>query len=80
MDDGTLRQAVDVIFDKYDSDKSGFIESNELKVFFTDLAQHLGIDTPSDADIQDALKELDTNNDGKVSREELFSFAKALFA
>lgn len=56
-DDAALKAA----FDKYDTDKSGFLDTNELFA----LAGELGVLLDSD-ELEAAFKQLDTSGDGKI--------------
>jgi len=40
-----LKAYIDKIFDKYDTDKSGTLDEDELTYFFNDLFKELGIGT-----------------------------------
>ena len=45
LQDQMLKAYIDQIFDKYDTDKSGTLDDDELTYFFNDLFQQLGIGT-----------------------------------
>ena len=58
-------------FDKYDKDKSGYIEQAELKEVINDMAKQLNQTTNIDEDVvKKALETLDTDKDGRISKEE----------
>lgn len=40
--DDDLRSAVDAVFDIYDKDKSGSLDSNEIGQFMNDLLKEIG--------------------------------------
>jgi calmodulin len=69
-DDRKLLEVAKAAFDAVDSDRSGFIDEPELKVVMTSVANDIGMDQPSDGDVRDVLRELDTNRDGRISLEE----------
>merc|ERR1712096_318796 len=69
-DEAKLKEVVKKAFEGVDEDGSGFIEEKELKIVMTQVATDLGIPEPSDDEVKDVLKELDTNKDGKISEEE----------
>ena len=56
---------IENIFNSFDKDKSGTIELNELK----DVAAALGETLPQDQ-LNEIVKKLDTNGDGKISLDE----------
>ena len=59
------------VFDKYDKDKSGYIEQTELKEVINELAKKLNQETKVSEDVvKAALDHMDTDTDGKISRDE----------
>ncbi|KJE93370.1 hypothetical protein CAOG_04169 [Capsaspora owczarzaki ATCC 30864] len=62
---GARKPLVRIMFDKFDTDKSGFLDSAELKSLCYDLGHPL---SPVELDL--ALKMLDENGDGKISYNE----------
>lgn len=40
--DDDLRNAVNAVFDAYDKDKSGTLESNEITLLINDALKHMG--------------------------------------
>ena len=70
------REMLNKEFDEIDTDKSGFIEYKEVKAFLTQLINAIdpSIEVPEDA-VKNWIEELDTNHDGKVSRDEFIDFA-----
>ena len=71
--DHQLRQAIDGIFDKYDSDKSGTLEQNEIFSLITDAFK--GLDRNRQVTKEDVvrfIKAIDKNGDGKIAKPELF--------
>ena len=69
-DDRKLFEVAKAAFDAVDSDHSGFIDEPELKTVMCSVANDIGMDQPSDSDVRDVLRELDTNRDGRISLEE----------
>jgi Ca2+-binding EF-hand superfamily protein len=57
-----------IAFRTFDTDKSGFIERHELGLILRRLTDAFNVEEPSDDDINDILKELDANGDGKISQ------------
>ncbi len=75
--DDKFEKAVNAIFDKYDKDKSGFLDKAEVvQVINAALAQMEGGRKASAAEVEDLVRKSDTNQDQKISREELLVLFK----
>ncbi len=74
-----IKQAVEEIFAKVDKDHSGKIDRKELKTGLRIMGKEIGIPEPTDKDIDETLKALDTNNDGQIDKNEMEALVKALF-
>ena len=61
---------VEKTFNTADLDGSGFIERNELEVIIKSIHLSLNIPPPTQEDIDKEFRRLDTNYDGKISKEE----------
>lgn len=75
--DNVLKQYIDQIFDRYDRDRSGTLESFELANFFNDVLAMMG--DPRRINQQQAtqaLMAIDQNNDGRANKMELFNAFK----
>ena len=70
MNGGMFGQIVDNAFMEADTDKSGFIEMNELTVVIAKIHKQLDLPYPSQEVMNEYLKQFDTNKDGKISKEE----------
>ena len=71
--DVQLQQYIDQVFLKYDRDRSGTLDANELAGFFNDLFQMMGHPMKiNNVQAMQALKAIDLNNDGKANKMELF--------
>lgn len=57
-------------FKSFDTDQSGTIERHELGMLLKRLTDAFDVEEPSDDDINEILKELDANGDGKISQVE----------
>jgi len=67
--DDQLRQAIDAIFNKYDSDKSGTLEGNEIYCLINDAFKSLGRNREVKNDeVGQFVKAIDKNGDGKISK------------
>lgn len=53
------------MFASFDTDKSGFIDLNELKNVSKELGREL-----DQAELEECMKDLDLNKDGKISLSE----------
>ena len=78
LDEKVFGPMVDKSFGDADLDNSGFIEKNELAILLKSIHLSLNIPPPSKDDIDKELKRLDTNSDGKISKEEFRALVKDL--
>ena len=79
--DDDLRQYIDVIFSRYDNDKNNSLEHPQLKEILTDAYLQLGAThDATEADVTKFMGSLDTNNDGMVTKVELFELLKKILA
>ena len=69
-DDRKLHEVAKAAFEAVDTDRSGFIDEPELRTVMSSVAGDIGMDQPSDSDVRDVLRELDTNRDGRISLDE----------
>ena len=59
------------IFDRFDADRSGYIDESELKSLMEETYRILGVNkTFSHDEVQSYLNQVDTNRDGKISPQE----------
>ena len=70
MDEQVFAPLLEQTFNDADVDKSGFIEKDELTEVLKGLHFGLGIPAPTKIGVEKELKRLDTNNDGKISKDE----------
>jgi Ca2+-binding EF-hand superfamily protein len=67
--DDQLRQAIDAIFSKYDTDKSGTLEGNEIYNLINDAFKSLGRNRQvSQQEVQQFIGAIDKNGDAKISK------------
>ena len=69
-DESKLDEIVKAAFESVDTDGSGYIEEAELKVVMSSVARDINMPQPTEQDVSEVLRELDSNRDGKVSQEE----------
>lgn len=74
-----LRKVAREVFDMYDVDKSDYIDKAELKPLLSKLSKQLGLPEPNDQDIDDGIKQLDFNKDGKLQFKEFFPFYQQVY-
>ena len=68
-----MTKAAKQIFDKYDTDHSGYLDMSELTNYMIATNKKLGLPPPSEKDVQKAFGSMDENNDGQLSFEEVKS-------
>jgi Ca2+-binding EF-hand superfamily protein len=79
--DDQLRQAIDAIFSKYDTDKSGTLEGSEIFSLISDAFKSLGRNKQVKEDeVNQFIKAIDKNGDSKISKVELFEILKKLIS
>ena len=61
---------VDKTFSDADIDKSGFVDKTELAILLKTIHSTLNIPAPTETEINNELKRLDINKDGKISKKE----------
>lgn len=77
--DDQLRQAIDAIFNKYDTDHSGTLEQNEIFQLINDAFKSLGRNREvSVQEVNQFISAIDKNGDGKIAKPELFEILKKL--
>ena len=69
---------VETAFTRADLNQNSTIERNELALLPKKIYVTLGIDPPSESDIDNEYKRLDKNSDGKLNKEEFKILVKDL--
>jgi hypothetical protein len=59
--------SINKMFEKMDTDKSGFLEENELAAVIAEMGVEM-----SSSDVKNMMTDLDFNKDGKISPEEFY--------
>ena len=65
-----MKRLTKMAFDVIDADHNGYLDSDELKTVMMNVAQDIGVDTPSENEVAEVLKELDEDENGEISVEE----------
>ena len=65
-----LNDVTRVAFDAIDTDKSGKIDTKEIKEIMERIAVEMGTDRPTKEDVEAVIKNLDTDGSGTVEFEE----------
>lgn len=74
-----LAKAIDAIFNKYDTDKSGTLQGNEIFSLINDAFKSLGRNrSVKNEEVNQFVKAIDKNGDGKISKIELLEILKVL--
>ncbi|KAL4470228.1 hypothetical protein ABPG74_011839 [Tetrahymena malaccensis] len=69
-DDHKVRQIAIAAFNTVDTDKSGYIDLDELEALMKDMAGQLNIQAPTKLEVGNAFKEIDADKDKRISLEE----------
>lgn len=78
LTDDDVEEIVEKVFEKYDANKNGFIDKNELRKICEDVAKSRGLPEIKDDKFEATLKGMDLNADGKVSKQELSKFIEEI--
>ena len=74
-----IRKVAKEIFNRFDKDKSGFIEKDELRELLITVSKQLNLPFLTEKEIEEGLKQLDNNNDGKLQFDEFLKFYEQLY-
>jgi hypothetical protein len=67
-----IKQAVNFIFKKYDTNHDNFLDRQEVKKLIGSSLLHMGQShAPTELEIVEFIEAMDKNSDGKLSRDEL---------
>jgi len=76
MTEAQIIEFSNALFEEFDKDKSGTIDVKEIRGALERIAEANNT-TVSEEDITQAMKDLDTNKDGVVTREEFLTLVRA---
>jgi len=65
-----MKKLTKMAFDVIDADQNGYLDSDELKTVMMNVASDIGVDTPSETEVAEVLKELDEDENGEISVDE----------
>jgi Ca2+-binding EF-hand superfamily protein len=65
----SIEEQLSASFKVFDRDHNGYISLNELKKLLQDIGENV-----SDTELQEMVKEVDADSDGKISFEGIYSF------
>ena len=74
-----IRKVAKEIFNRFDKDKSGFIEKDELRELLITVSKQLNLPILTEKESEEGLKQLDNNNDGKLQFDEFLKFYEQLY-
>ena len=74
-----MKEIAEKMFDEADTNKSNYIEFNELKDLLTLVTKEIDCDAPSDNDVKEVFKDCDISKDQKISRDEFVKMAKIIY-
>ena len=78
LDEKILDEMVETTFVNADLNKNSFIERNELAILLKSIYGTLGLNPPKESEIDQELKRLDKDNDGKLSKSEFKTLIRDL--
>lgn len=73
-----LKQCIDEIWQEYDKDYNGYLDKEECKRFILSTVDEMkGTPMPDgDLDFDNCFSEIDTNNSGHISKDEMINLFK----
>ena len=76
VSDQQLRAAVDAVFDKFDTDKSGSLDPNEVHNLINAALGHCGKQAISKEQCDQFVQAVDKDGNGKIEKMELYNIFK----
>lgn len=75
-DDKKVKLIAQKAFDIVDTDRSGFITLDEMQELMAGMAVQLGISAPSHQEVINAFKEIDSDNNNRITLEEFTNLVR----
>ena len=75
MSEAQITEFANAMFDEFDKNKNGTIDVQEVRTALERIAEANNTKV-SEEDVAQAMKDLDTNSDGVITREEFFKLVK----
>ena len=69
---------VESVFNTFDTDGSGQISRKELSEALNSLAAEAGVPQPTEEEVSEGMKGLDTNKDGLLSQDEFSTLVRLI--
>lgn len=77
VDDADIDRKLDEVYRRYDANGDGSLNRDETKRFLTELT-HGKNQTISESEIDNFIKQVDSNHDGKIQKQEIFDLYKRM--
>lgn len=75
--DQQIRDAVDAVFNQFDTDKSNSLDNNEVRNLINAALKHMNANRQvSQEETDKFVKAVDSSGDGKIQKPELFEIFK----
>jgi Ca2+-binding EF-hand superfamily protein len=79
--DQQLRDAVDAVFNQFDTDKSNSLDATEVRNLINAALSHLNAGKQvSQQEVNQFVKAVDSSGDGKIQKPELFEIFKKVLS
>jgi hypothetical protein len=71
-------QLVELLFARFDRDRSGYLDSKELKEMINSIYSDGQVGRkPTDIEMMSFISQIDSNHNAKIDKQELFAFVKS---
>ena len=76
--DSKLEEVVNNVFDKYDVNKNGTLDSKEIQKFLNDVYTQAGRKPSNFSEANDLVKHYDINKDGAIDKKQMKQIIKKI--